>query len=30
MISFFPIAGVLTFLLPGDQTVKAWEQEAEL
>ncbi|MCQ6265379.1 MFS transporter [Fictibacillus sp. WQ 8-8] len=28
LVSFFPIAGILTFLLPRDQTVKAWEQEA--
>lgn len=27
LVSFLPFAGVLTFLLPNDQTVKAWEME---
>ncbi|WP_090236667.1 MFS transporter [Fictibacillus solisalsi] len=27
LVSFLPFAGVLTFLLPSDQTVKAWEME---
>lgn len=28
LVSFFPIAGILTFLLPSDQKVRRWHQES--